>query len=631
MNFGFVRVGAVVPSGAVADVKGNCHEAINMIKQAAEKDASVVLFPELSITFSSCGDLFFTRNLIEGAIKGLDAILQHTKQLPIVSILGMPVSFQDRLYNCAVVISKGKILGIVPKTYFSKESYQHRYFAAWEMEDKIEEVEILSQKVPFGTNLLFKHISGLCFGIEICEDLSANNPPSAFHSASGANIIFNLSANSASAGKNSYIDSLVVSRSLTGQCGYVYTSCGACESTTDLLYSGYIVIAENGKILLQNSQNSFTSKLEVMEIDLQRLSAERLKKKKHCKYIKKLEYKEIEIPFVMKPLEELVRKIEPYPFIPERDQAVQLGEIFDIQAFSLAKRLKHLANPSPVIGVSGGLDSTLALLVCAKAVDILGIPRDKIIAITMPGFGTTKRTYLNAKKLMYQLEVTSMEVDIKLACKMHLEDIGLDLNDHSTAYENAQARERTQVLMDIANKHNGVVIGTSDLSELALGWTTYGGDHISMYSVNSSVPKTLVRHLVRWAGENMIKDSELIVDILDTPVSPELMPTGKDGRITQKTEDIIGNYEIHDFFLYYFIRFGFTPKKLEFLANCAFKGIYDKEVIKNCLNIFISRFFDNQFKRSCMPDGPKVGHIALSPRMDWRMPSDAVKSLWMEW
>lgn len=632
MNFGFVRVSAVVPASKVADVQGNCDEAIRLIKQAADNHVSVVMFPELNITSYTCGDLFFSRTLIQGAMRGLKRVMEETKMLSITSILGMPVKVGDKLYNCAVVIAGGRILGIVPKTHLPNynEFYEHRWFAAAEQGNTID-ISYLDQQVPFGTDLIFSHADGMRFSIEICEDMWVNHAPAVSHTANGANVIFNLSASNAVVGKSDYIDALIKSRSLVGHCGYVYSSSGANESTTDTLYSGYIVIAENGAILLRNRENSFNSKMEIMDLDIERLSADRLKAENQLLFVENKSYRIIDIPIDSKPFGKLVRTVEPYPFIPKKNQAARMQEIFDIQTFSLAKRLKHAGNASPVIGISGGLDSTLALLVCAKAADLLKMPRSNIIAVTMPGFGTTDRTLTNAHKLMKQLEVTSLEIDIKLACKVHLNDIGLDLSDRSIAYENAQARERTQILMDVANKQGGLVIGTGDLSEMALGWATYGGDHLSMYGVNSGVPKTLVRHLVRWAGENLVHDNAVLLDVLDTPVSPELLPADDDGQISQRTEEIIGHYDIHDFFLYYFIRFGFTPKKMLYLANCAFEGMYRKEQIEDCLKTFISRFFHNQFKRSCLPDGPKIGSVTLSPRADWRMPSDAVKTLWMDW
>lgn len=634
-DYGFVKVAAAVPMCNVADVRYNCDEIAKLIKESDDNNSHVVVFPELSVTGYSCGDLFFSKTLQDGAYDGVCSILEKTKDLDIISIIGLPVYDGAHLLNCAVVLNKGKILGIVPKTYIPNygEFYESRWFFPGE-KSILGEIEICGQTVPLSSNLIFD-FGRLKIAVEICEDMWVATPPSAMHALNGANVICNLSATNAVIGKSSYRKMLVKQRSFTSHCGYVFVSAGVGESTTDTLYSAHALIGENGSILVDEKQLEFESKVFYTEIDLDRLDADR---KKHTTFDSilqsKNQYVTIKADCASKKIDFLTRDIARFPFVPRSaiEKNERLQEIYDILALSLAKRLRHTGIKAPVIGISGGLDSTLALLIIVRAIDILKLPRDGIIAVTMPGFGTTTRTLENAKQLMNHLGVTSREISIKDACIQHFKDIGHDINNTDVTYENAQARERTQILMDIANQSSGIVIGTGDLSELALGWATYAGDHISMYAVNCGVPKTLVRHLVSWIGESVLKGDvkDIILDILDIPISPELLPADEEGKIAQKTEEILGDYVLHDFFLYYFIRFGFTPEKILFLAKTAFKDDYDENTIKNCLKTFFTRFFNHQFKRSCMPDGPKIGSITLSPRTDWRMPSDAQSKLWLE-
>ncbi|OQB15937.1 MAG: Glutamine-dependent NAD(+) synthetase [Firmicutes bacterium ADurb.Bin193] len=634
-NYGFVKVAAAVPLCAVADTRHNCTEIAELIKKAYAEGAHAVVFPELCVTGYSCGDLFFSKTLQDGAYKGISYILDETKNLDIVSIVGLPVFDGVHLLNCAAVLLKGKILGIVPKTYIPNygEFYEGRWFAPADKASKTE-IELCGQTVPITSNLIFD-FGDMKIAVEICEDMWASTPPSALHAISGANLIFNLSATNAVIGKSGYRKLLVKQRSFTSHCGYVFVSAGAGESTTDTLYSSHVLIGENGAVLTDETPMTFESKIFYSEIDLQRLEADRKKNTGFCSVLKPAsEYKTVKADFNGTPITSLSRDFSRFPFVPglKSDKDTRMSEIYDILAMSLAKRLRHTGIKSPVLGISGGLDSTLALLVAVRSMDILKLERKNIIAVTMPGFGTTDRTLENAKRLIAHLGATLREISIKDACIQHFKDIGHDINNTDIIYENSQARERTQILMDIANQSNGIVVGTGDLSELALGWATYAGDHISMYAVNCGVPKTLVRHLVSWIGESVLEGEvkKIIADILDTPISPELLPAGENGKIAQKTEEILGDYVLHDFFLYYFMRFGFTPQKILFIAKKAFLGEYDEIYIKNCLKTFFTRFFNNQFKRSCMPDGPKIGSVSLSPRADWRMPSDAEARLWLE-
>ena len=636
MNYGFVKVAAVVPHIKVADCKYNAGEIEREISNAEDAGVEIVVFPELCMTGYTCGDLFSQNLLLEGAEIGLMQVLSNTRQLDVVCILGMPVAQDGLLLNTAVVIQKGKILGIVPKTYLCnyKEFYEKRWFAS-ASEVTETSVRLCGQIVPLGTNLLFE-ASGTTFGIEICEDLWATIPPSSSLALQGAEIIFNMSGSNESIGKHNYLCSLISQQSARCIAGYVYSSCGFGESTTDLVFAGNGLIYENGSLLARSQRFSFDRQLIVGEVDVERLRTERQINTTFatCK-IQSGSLKPI-VRIAAEPVKDkeirLTRTFEKYPFVPQGDGLNErCEEIFSIQVSGLAKRLVHTAAKSAVVGISGGLDSTLALLVCVKTFDKLGWSRKGIIGVTMPGFGTTGRTYHNAVSLMQSLGITIREINIKDACMQHFKDIGHDVNVHDVVYENSQARERTQILMDIANQTWGLVIGTGDLSELALGWATYNGDHMSMYGVNSSIPKTLVKHLVKWAANNHVDEAsaKTLLDIVDTPISPELIPADENGNISQITEDLVGPYELHDFFLYYFIRFGFRPAKIYLIATRSFEGVYDKETIKKWLGVFIRRFFNQQFKRSCLPDGPKVGSISISPRGDWRMPSDASEALWL--
>lgn len=634
-KYGFVRIATAIPACGVGDVSHNCNEIIKLVKDANEQGVQTIVFPELSVTGYTCADLFFSNTLLTGALQGLNSIANKTRDLDIISIVGLPIFDGVHLLNCAAVIQRGNILGLVPKTYIPNhgEFYEKRWFYS-STDATVSEINICGQNVPLSTNLIF-NCGDMKFAIEICEDMWTSTPPSSMHTLNGANVVFNLSASNAVIGKASYRKMLVKSRSFSSHCAYVFVSAGAGESTTDTLFSGHTVIAENGSILLENTKPSLESKLFFTEIDLERINADRKKSSTfNTHFQNSVPYKIVNTSKISTEFNTLTRSVAQFPFVPRIsvDKNERMEEIYTILAMSLAKRLKHTGIKTPVIGISGGLDSTLALLIIVKAMDILGLPHDGIVAVTMPGFGTTSRTLENAKHLMRLFGVTSLEISIKDACIQHFKDIGQDINTFDVTYENSQARERTQLLMDIANQRGGLVIGTGDLSELALGWATYAGDHISMYAVNVGVPKTLVRHLVEWIGENVLTGEvqEIILDVLDTPVSPELLPADENGSIAQKTEEILGDYVLHDFFLYYFIRFGFTPEKILFLAKTAFAGVYDDENIKTCLKTFLKRFFNNQFKRSCMPDGPKIGSITLSPRADWRMPSDAEVKLWLE-
>lgn len=563
-------------------------------------------------------------------------ILNSTRQLDIISILGMPVVVNSTVINAAVVIQKGKILGVVPKTYLPnyKEFYEQRWFTS-ALQVSENSVRLCGQIVPMGNNLLFE-TAETTFGIEICEDLWATVPPSSSLALQGAEIIFNLSADDEGIGKHNYLCSLISQQSARCISGYVFSSSGFGESTTDVVFAGNGLIYENGYLLARSERFCMEEQLIINEIDVECIRAERrvnttfAANKANCPG---KEAVRISTEFVNSKDLNLTRTFNPHPFVPQGNELnSRCEEIFSIQIAGLAQRLLHTGAKTAVIGISGGLDSTLALLVCVKTFDKLGLSRKDILGITMPGFGTTDRTYHNAIDLMNSLGVSIREISIREACIQHFKDIGHDLNIHDVTYENSQARERTQILMDIANQTWGMVIGTGDLSELALGWATYNGDHMSMYGVNAGIPKTLVKHLVQWVAENGMDETSkaTLLDIVDTPISPELIPADENGEIKQKTEDLVGPYELHDFFLYYFLRFGFRPSKIYFLAQTAFSGVYDDETIKKWLQTFFRRFFNQQFKRSCLPDGPKVGSISISPRGDWRMPSDASSAAWLK-
>jgi len=638
-DFGFVRVAAATPKVRVADCDYNTDEILKIIDEAAQQDVSVIVFPELCITAYTCADLFHHKLLLSAAEESVKRINQYLASKSVTVIVGMPLMVNTRIYNVAAVLSGGIIHGFVPKIYLPNynEFYEKRWFSS-ARELTAKTVRFAGQEAPIGTNLIFK-TSTVKFGVEICEDLWTPIPPSSVLALNGAEIIFNLSASNETVGKHIYRKSLVSQQSARCVAGYVYAASGEGESTTDIVFAGSSMIAENGSILVEAERFSLENQLIVSDIDTERLQIDRIANTSFTSQKAGLDIKEANVEFIYidtknKPLKELKRKIYPLPFVPANDDKLNdsCNEIFSIQVAGLAKRLLHVNAKTSVIGVSGGLDSTLALLVMVKAFDKLGLSREGIYGITMPGFGTTNRTYNNAIELMKALGVTIKEISIKDAVIQHFKDIGHDPDVHDITYENSQARERTQILMDYANKVNGLVIGTGDLSELALGWCTYNGDQMSMYGVNAGVPKTLVRTLVKWISETqMDKNSKTILeDVIDTPVSPELLPADKDGSIIQKTEDTVGPYVLHDFFLYYVLRFGFSPSKIYYLAQQAFAGEFAKDVILKWLRTFFWRFFSQQFKRSCMPDGPKVGSVNLSPRGDWRMPSDASVALWMK-
>ena len=636
MNYGFVKVAAAVPRVKVADCKFNSERLEGLITIAEGKGVQILTFPEMCITGYTCGDLFAQQLLLEQAEMALIQILNSTRQLDIISILGMPVVVNSTVINAAVVIQKGKILGVVPKTYLPnyKEFYEQRWFTS-ALQVSENSVRLCGQIVPMGNNLLFE-TAETTFGIEICEDLWATVPPSSSLALQGAEIIFNLSADDEGIGKHNYLCSLISQQSARCISGYVFSSSGLGESTTDVVFAGNGLIYENGYLLARSERFCMEEQLIINEIDVDCIRAERrvnttfAANKANCPG---KEAVRISTEFVNSKDLNLTRTFNPHPFVPQGSELnSRCEEIFSIQIAGLAQRLLHTGAKTAVIGISGGLDSTLALLVCVKTFDKLGLSRKDILGITMPGFGTTDRTYHNAIDLMNSLGVSIREISIREACIQHFKDIGHDLNIHDVTYENSQARERTQILMDIANQTWGMVIGTGDLSELALGWATYNGDHMSMYGVNAGIPKTLVKHLVQWVAENGMDETSkaTLLDIVDTPISPELIPADENGEIKQKTEDLVGPYELHDFFLYYFLRFGFRPSKIYFLAQTAFSGVYDDETIKKWLQTFFRRFFNQQFKRSCLPDGPKVGSISISPRGDWRMPSDASSAAWLK-
>ena len=632
MKDGFIKVAAGVPRCTVADVKDNTVEIKKLIDKADTAKINLLCLPELCVTGYTCGDLFFSDTLLTSAKNALKEIAEYTAGKYPVVIVGVPLLYSSKLFNCGAIISGGKILGIVPKTYMPNynEFYEQRQFSSGVFVDKDTTLNICGTAVPFGTELIFSHneMSDYTFGIEICEDLWAAATPSERLCRGGANIIVNPSASNEVIGKAEYRASLISSTSARLLCGYIYTSSGSGESTQDLVYSGHCLICENGTALTESAP--FEEKeLTVTEIDLKKLAGER---HKNTSFEPLTGFKTV--TFEQKQITtEITRSIAKNPFVPtdSGDINSRAEAILKIQSYGLKKRLEHTRSKTAVIGISGGLDSTLALLVTVRAMKLLNRPLSDILAVTMPCFGTTSRTRSNSEKLCRLLGVSFKEVNITKAVNQHFADIAQDPQCLDVTYENSQARERTQVLMDIANKTGGMVIGTGDLSELALGWATYNGDHMSMYAVNSSVPKTLVRYIIRHEAENAEPAlKEVLLDILDTPVSPELLPADEKGEISQKTEDLVGPYELHDFFLYHILRNGESPKKIYRLALIAFNGDYDKETIKHWLTVFIRRFFSQQFKRSCLPDGPKVGSVTLSPRGDWRMPSDASAESWLK-
>jgi len=632
MKYGFLRAGAASPPLRVGAIEDNTKEILSCIQKASEIGIELLVFPELSLTGYTCGDLFLQYALRETVLNSLFTLVKESEAFPLVFTVGLPLSHKNNLYNCAAVISGGKLLGIVPKKNLPNyaEFQEARYFAAG---PESEEILLQGKAYPFGTNLLFSCISSpdFCFAAEICEDLWVPSPPSVQHALAGATVIANLSASNETVGKANYRRLLVNSHSGRLVCAYVYADAGFGESTTDIVFSGHNLISENGRLLTESKP--FSSGLIYQDIDTQLLRQERL----HQTTFSNGDDKESTYQTLYFDLpensERTVRDIAPFPFVPsdstERENRCE--EILSIQATGLATRLTHAGVHSAVVGISGGLDSTLALLVTVRAFSLLGYPLTDIYAITMPGFGTTDRTYENACELSLSLGLTLREIPIRDAVTQHFSDIGHDIHTHDVTYENAQARERTQILMDFSNQVGGLVVGTGDLSELALGWATYNGDHMSMYGVNASIPKTLVRYLVRYIAENNSeKIKNILLDILDTPVSPELLPP-KDGKISQQTEDLVGPYELHDFFLFYFLRYGFSPDKILYLSTLVFSESYSPETIQKWLTVFLRRFFTQQFKRSCLPDGPKVGSVGLSPRGDWRMPSDADFKDWLSY
>lgn len=635
-EFGYVRVGALIPELKVGNTIFNTKTIIENIKIMEKEGVNIVVTPELSITGYTCADLFFQDVLLNDALKGLKKIIEETKDSKIISIIGIPLKCDNQLFNVAVVINKGKILGIVPKTYIPNynEFYEKRWFkTSHSLISKT--IKLFGHEVPIGVDLLFRDSSNndMTFGIEICEDLWSPKTPSTDAALAGATMIFNLSASNEIIGKKEYRKSLISNQSAKSVCAYIYASSGVNESSTDLVFSGYAGIYENGSLLKENERFNFESNYIYEDVDIQRISNNRIKDISFMEVKPDTEYRIIDID-IEENNSELTRNYDTYPFVPKENnkREERCKEIITIQACGLAKRLKHTNTKKCVIGVSGGLDSTLAFLVIIDAYKRLGISNDNLIAITMPGFGTTGRTYQNAINLMKSYNVTWKEISIKEASLQHFKDIGISESDRSVTYENTQARERTQILMDIANKEGALVIGTGDLSELALGWCTYNGDHMSMYAVNTSIPKTLVRYLVNYFADVETNEAakKTIKDILDTPVSPELLPPDSKGNIKQQTESVIGPYILHDFFLYHFLRYGANPKKIKYIATKTFKGMYSEEIVDKWLNVFIKRFFSQQFKRSCLPDGPKVGTISVSPRGELRMPSDADNTIWLD-
>ena len=631
MRHGFIKVAAATPDIRVADVDYNKGQIIKQMDEAAEAGAKIIVFPELCITGYTCSDLFLQDILLNSAKKALVEIAEHTKNLDALVFVGVPIAVGGELYNVAAALNHGNILGFTTKSFLPNygEFYEMRQFRPGPK--KAEKILFGGKEIPFGPQLLFveNQMANLIVSAEICEDVWSPVPPSIEAAREGATVIVNCSASDETIGKASYREALISGQSARLISGYIYANAGEGESTTDLVFGGHNLIAENGTILAEAKR--FSNGIIYTEFDVQKIANER---RKNTTFTETQEHVLPRIPFGLEQTETILTRTFPSrPFVPRDDQerAKRCEEILTIQAMGLKKRLAHTHAKSAVVGISGGLDSTLALLVTAKAFDALGLERSGITAVTMPCFGTTDRTYQNACKMSLKVGATLREVRIGDAVMQHFKDIGHDPQDHSVTYENSQARERTQVLMDIANQTGGLVIGTGDMSELALGWATYNGDHMSMYGVNASVPKTLVRHLLHYYADTCEDSSlkEVLYDVLDTPVSPELLPP-KDGEIAQKTEDLVGPYELHDFFLYYFLRMGYEPGKIYRIAKLSFAGEYDDETIYKWLRTFCWRFFSQQFKRSCLPDGPKVGTVALSPRGDWRMPSDACVALWIQ-
>ncbi len=647
MKYGIIKVATAVPTVKVADCVSNIKEIESLIAQAEGQGVEIVVFPELSVTGYTCQDLFRQQLLLDATENCVMQLLEFSRQLDIIAIVGAPVVAGGLLLNCALVIQRGKILGIVPKTFLPNynEFYEKRWFAS-SQDLRPQEFRYAGHPVSITPDpQLFRTGDGVVFGVEICEDVWAPTPPSNHLTLAGADIIFNLSASDELIGKHDYLKSLLCQQSARTVSGYVYSSAGFGESTQDVVYGGNALVYENGRLLAEGERFALESQLVTAQIDVERLRSDRRSNTTFVNAQRRMINEEVHVEkaeaaamphdFVLE------RSVNPHPFIPtDRDLQKSCEEIFNIQVMGLAKRIVHTHAKTVVIGISGGLDSTLALLVCVKTFDKLKLDRKGIIGVTMPGFGTTGRTHRNAVSLMQSLGVDIREVNISKAVLQHFEDIGQDADVHDVTYENSQARERTQILMDLANKLGGMVIGTGDLSELALGWATYNGDHMSMYGVNASIPKTLIQYLVKYVAQTVDdKSAATLYDIIATPISPELIPADGNGNIQQKTEDLVGPYELHDFFLYHFLRNGFSPRKIFMLAKKTFGenmpqeegvGRYSDEVILHWLKTFCRRFFNQQFKRSCLPDGPKVGSVTLSPRGDWRMPSDAVSALWLD-
>ena len=631
-NLGFVRVGSIVNKLALADPSSNAKELVKMIKEASDNGVAIVSTPQLALTGYTCGDLFFQEKLLSEAIAGLKTVLEETKNIDIISIIGMPLRVSNGLFNVAVVINKGEILGIVPKTNIPNDTEEARWFSD---SSKLiqDEVELFDQVVTITPNMIFRDVENrnISFAVEISEDLDDANPISIEHAANGANIIFNLASSNELVGRSKYRHELIKNHSKKTISAYVYASSGIGESSSDLVFSGASMIYEAGHKLAENKKFDLNSNLTIADVDVDRLTNLRMRNNNYSVNAGADIYEVVEVE--MADTDKFNRTYKEYPFVPmnDADRKERCEEIFTIQAAALARRLVQLNYPKCVLGISGGLDSTLAFLVVAEAYKMLGLDNKDIIGVTMPGFGTTGRTYNNACSFVKEYGATLKEVSIKDAAIQHMKDIGLDENDRSVAYENLQARERTQILMDIGNMVNGFVIGTGDLSELALGWCTYNGDHMSMYGVNGAIPKTLVRYLVDYVADNADEGKKKVLkDILDTPISPELLPPDKAGNILQQTESSIGPYVLHDFYLYHFLKYGASPKKIYFLAQETFKGKFDNETLKKWLKVFVKRFFTQQFKRNCSPDGVKVGTIGLSPRGDLRMPSDATYNIWLK-
>lgn len=643
MQNGFVKVAAGIPAVKVADCAFNIQQIENMMAMADGQGIEIICLPELCVTAYTCQDLFQQQLLLDEAEASLLKLMEFSRNLSITALVGVPISYGSMLFNCAAVIQRGKIYGLVPKTYIPnyKEFYEQRWFVSGQVLGEGVELRFCGQSVPMSCRQLFA-TSHCTFGIEICEDLWSPAPPSCHLALAGADIIFNLSASNDLIGKEAYLRRLISNQSARLLAGYVYASSGYGESTQDLVFSGHAYIYENGTLLASGKRFAMSEQLIFSEIDVERLRAERrvnttFAAAYKCEGIRPMPVCELE-PFRNDVAFELTRTINPHPFIPAPEELnARCEEVLSIQSEALARRIEHTHAETVIIGISGGLDSTLALLVAVHAFDCLKRDRRGIVGITMPGFGTTDRTYTNAINLMKTLGVTIREISIADAVTLHFKDLGHDIAVHDLTYENSQARERTQILMDAAGQMKGFVVGTGDLSELALGWATYNGDHMSMYGVNASIPKTFIQHIVRWAAENMADEVSRItlLDIVDTPISPELIPADDEGNISQVTEDLVGPYELHDFFLYYTLRYGFSPQKILYLARHAFNGsghvpAYHEEVILKWLRTFYRRFFTQQFKRSCLPDGPKVGSCSLSPRGDWRMPSDAQYTAWLQ-